>query len=33
VPLNIIFSLFASAALLSVGMVLLIQPRGHDGEK
>ena len=29
VPLNVIFSLFAGAAILSIGLVLLIRPRAN----
>jgi len=30
VPLNLIFGVFAGVALLSVGIVLMIRPRGDD---
>ena len=33
VPLNVIFSVFAGAAILSVGLVLLIRPKGEPGTR
>jgi len=30
VPLNLIFGVFAAVALLSVGIVMMIRPRGAD---
>jgi len=31
VPLNVIFGVFAAVALLSIGIVLMIRPRGEEG--